>query len=59
MPLPLDLAEDEKFAILAITSIGTEAIGPQVLPDSTSVAPGLPVEIIDEFWQKSLGNHRD
>jgi hypothetical protein len=55
MPLPLDLAEGDKFAILAITNIGTEALGCQVLPDSTAVAPGLPVDIIDEFWQRSLG----
>jgi hypothetical protein len=53
--LPLDLAEGDKFAILAITNIGTEALGSQVLPDSTAVAPGLPVDIIDEFWQQSLG----
>src|SRR5881296_458436 len=55
MPLPLDLAEGDKFAILAITNVGTEALGCQVLPDSTAVAPGLPVDIIDEFWQRSLG----
>ena len=55
MPLPLGLAEGDKFAILAIKNIGTEALGSQVLPDSTSVAPGLPVDIIDEFWQQSLG----
>jgi hypothetical protein len=30
MPLPLDLAESDKFAILAITNVGTEALGSQV-----------------------------
>lgn len=55
MPLPLDLETGDKFAILAITNIGTETLASQVLPDSTTVAPGFPVEIIDEFWQKSLG----
>jgi hypothetical protein len=56
MPLPLGLAEGDKFAVLGITNIGTEALRPQALPDSTAVALGIPVEIIDEFWHQSLGS---
>lgn len=55
MPFPLELANGEKFAILAIANIGSEALTPEVLSDTTAIEPGFPVDLVDEFWQKSLG----
>jgi len=55
MPLPLGLTNGEKFAVLAITNIGTDVLASEVLSDTTAIAPGFPVDLIDEFWQRSLG----
>ena len=55
MSFPLGLAEGDKFAILAVENAGTTVSAPGVLSDGTAVATGIPAEMIDEFWQTSLG----
>ena len=56
MPIPFDLVDRDKFAILAVTNIGTSVAAPERLADGTAVAPGIPGEVIDEFWRRSLGS---
>jgi hypothetical protein len=56
MSLPFGLVEGDKFAILAVTNSGSTVVAADVLSDGTAVAPGIPAEMVDEFWQRSLGS---
>ena len=55
MPLPFGLVDGDKFAILAVTNAGVTLAASEFLADGTTVADGIPAEMVDDFWQRSLG----
>jgi hypothetical protein len=56
MALILGLAEGDKFAILAVTNASSSLAAGATLVDGTAVAKSIPAEMVDEFWQESLGS---
>lgn len=56
MSLPFGLVDGDKFAILAVTNADSALVTADALPDGTAVAASIPPEMVDEFWQKSLGS---